>query len=67
MLALFLLIALAVVLVPSHLLSLALYKKLVTNGNKYPMLIRASVFLLSAVIIAFVLCLIVIYNVPFGR
>jgi hypothetical protein len=64
---LFLILALLVMIVPSHFISLSLYKKLVNNGNKYAMAIRVSVFLVSFCLIAFILFLLVINNVMFER
>jgi ABC-type amino acid transport system permease subunit len=63
----FLLLALLVTIVPSHFIALALYKKLVSTGNKYAMAIRISVFIVSFCMIAFILFLIIINNVRFER
>ena len=64
---LFLLLALMVMIFPSHFISLALYRKMVSNGNKYAMLTRILVFLFCFCLIALILFLLVINNVRFER
>jgi hypothetical protein len=63
----FLLIVLIVAILPSHFISLALYRKMAGSGNRYAMLTRVLAFLFSFCLIIFLLYLLVIYNVRFER
>jgi hypothetical protein len=63
----FLFLAFVVIVVSSHFLSLSLYKRLVSNGNKNAMATRIIVFLLSVAVLTFLLVLLIINNFRFER
>lgn len=67
MLVIFFVIALVVMILPSHFISLALYRKLQKSGNKNAMGIRVLVFIASFCLIAFLLYFLILNNIRFER
>lgn len=62
-----LLVSIPVILVASHFISLAFYRRMKRNGTRYAMLTRVLVFVFSFVIIAIALLWIVNENIRFER
>jgi uncharacterized BrkB/YihY/UPF0761 family membrane protein len=60
-------LALVAIIVSSHFLSLSLYKKLVSNGDKNAMAMRIIVFILSVAILILLFFLLVVNNLRFER
>lgn len=60
-------IILVAIIVTSYFIAKGVYNKLVTNKNHYPVLISASVFVLSFCIISMIILFIILSNLEFNR
>jgi len=61
------LVGLIVMIIPSHFISLMLYRRLTNNGNKYAMAIRLIVFFLSLAVFAIIIFIVIANNIRFER
>lgn len=64
---LFFLVALLVMAVPSHFLSLGLYRRLKKDGNKNALALRIGVFIVTFIVIGAILFFLIINNLRFER